>query len=52
MGKKPIASVTYGNERISIIIIIIKTAYLTKIVCYVSPVWSMGGFMAVLWVVL
>ena len=37
MGKKRIVSVTYENERISIK----KTAYLTKTVCYVSPVWSL-----------
>ena len=47
MGKKPIVSVTYENERISILK---KTAYLTYNVCYVSPVWSTGRFMAVLWV--
>ena len=46
MGKKPIVSVTYENERISIK----KTAYLTENVCYVSPVWSTGRCMAVLWV--
>ena len=43
MGKKPIVSVTYENERISIKK---KTAYLTYNVCYVSPVWSTGRFMA------
>ena len=37
MGKKPIVSVIYENERISI-----KKAYLTQNVCYVSPVWSTG----------
>ena len=47
MGKKPIVSVTYENERISIK----KTAYLTENVSYVSPGWSMVRFMAVLWVV-
>ena len=46
MGKKPIIPVTNENERISIN----KTAYLTYNVCYVSPVWSTGRFMAVLWV--
>ena len=49
MGKTPIVSVTYENERISIKK---KTGYLTSNVCYVSTVWSMGRFMAVLWVVL
>ena len=38
MGKKPIVSVTYENEKISIK----KTAYLTQNVCHVSPVWSVG----------
>ena len=49
MGKTPIVSVTYENERISIKK---RTGYLTSNVCYVSTVWSMGRFMAVLWVVL
>ena len=44
-GKKLIVSVTYENERISI-----KKHTLLKM-CYVSPVWSTGQFMAVLWVV-
>ena len=46
MGKKSIVSVTYEDERIS------KKIQLTllKNVCYVSPVWSTGRFMAVLWV--
>ena len=48
LGKKPIVSVAYENERISIK----KTFYLTENVCYVFPVWSMGRFMAVLWIVL
>ena len=41
MGKKPIVSLTYENERISI-----KNSlpYL-KCVYYVSPVWSTGRFM-------
>ena len=47
MGKQPIASVTYENKRISIK----KNRTLHKM-CYVSPVWSMGRFMAFLWVVL
>ena len=47
MGGKPIVSVTYENERISI-----KNSLPYKNLCYVSPVWSMGRFMAVLWVVL
>ena len=49
MGKIPIVSVTYENERISIKKKK-KTVYLTENVCYVSPVWSMGRFMALLWV--
>ena len=49
MGKKPIVSVTYKNERISI-----KNSlpYIKCVLRLVSPVWSMGRFMAVLWVVL
>ena len=43
MGKKPMVSVTYENERISIK----KQLTLLKM-CYVSPVWSTGRFMAVL----
>ena len=39
-GEKPIVSVTYENERISIK----KTDYL---VCYVSRVWFMGKFVIV-----
>ena len=42
MGKKPIVFVTYEKERISI--------KKQLAVCDVSPVWSTGGFMAVLWV--
>ena len=48
--KKPIVSVTYENERISI-----KKKQLTlhkMCVTDVSPVCSLGRFMAVLWVVL
>ena len=47
MGKKPIVFVTYENERISI-----KKKQLTllKMCVYVSPLWSTGRFMAVLWV--
>ena len=42
-GEKNLSfSVTYENERISIK----KTAYLTQYVCYISPVWSMGRFIA------
>ena len=37
MGKKPIVSVTYENERISVK----KQPTLLKM-CYVSPVWSTG----------
>ena len=44
MGKKPIVSVTCENERISI-----KNS-LPWNVCYVSPVWSTGRFMAVVWI--
>ena len=40
--------VTYENERISIK----KKPYLQCVLCYISPVWSMGRFMAVLWVVM
>ena len=47
MGKKPIVSVTFENERISI-----KNSltfnYLN--VCYVPPVWSTGRYMEVSWV--
>ena len=47
MGKKPIVSVTYENERISI-----KNSLLylkcVLVLCYVSPVWSKGLFTAVL----
>ena len=41
-GKKPIVFVTYENERISI---------KNSLPYLISPVWSMGRFMAVLWVV-
>ena len=51
MEKKNLSFLSYENERISIIKKK-KTACLTQDVCYVSPVWSMGRFMAVLWVVL
>ena len=45
MGKKPIASVTYENERISIK----NSLPLIKCVSHLSdPVWSMGRIMAVL----
>ena len=37
MGKKPIVSVTFENERISI-----KNSLPYLNVCYVSPVWSTG----------
>ena len=42
MGKKPIVTVAYENERISIKNSVNKTQ------CYVSPVWFTGRFMAVL----
>ena len=48
MGKKPIVSVTYENERISIK----KQVTLLKMCVSSGPVCSMGRFMAVLWVVL
>ena len=48
MGKKPIVSVTYENERISIK----NSLPYIKCVFYISPVGSMGPFMAILWVVL
>ena len=44
--KKPIVSVTYENERISL-----KKQLAFHKMC-VSPVWSMGRFMAVLWALL
>ena len=48
MGKKPIVSVTCENKRISI-----KNEQLTlHEMCPIYPVWSIGRFMAVLWVVL
>ena len=47
MGKKTIVSVTYEMKGFQLKK---KTAYLTQNVFYVSPVWSTGRFMAVLWV--
>ena len=47
MGKKTIVSVTYEMKGFQFKK---KTAYLTQNVFYVSPVWSTGRFMAVLWV--
>ena len=47
MGKKPIVSVTYENERISI-----KKPSLTYIKCVLRLSWVVHGrFMAFLWVV-
>ena len=46
MGKKPLVSVTYENKTISIK----KQLTLVKNVFYISPVWSKGRFMAILWV--
>ena len=46
-GKKPIVSVTYENEKN-----FNKKQLTVHKMCYVSPVWSMGRFMAVLWVIL
>ena len=45
MGKKPIVSVNYENERISI-----KKKQLTLLKMCVSPMWSTGRFLADLWV--
>ena len=47
MGKKPIVSVTYENERISTKK---QLTLLEMCVTSRSPVWSTGRFMAVLWV--
>ena len=50
MRKKPIVSVTYEDERLSIT----KNSlpYIKCVLRLISPMWSMGRFWAVLWVVL